>query len=64
MRLQTLLKLRGSPLQFRASLKLGCQDAVFVLKTFLQERREKGIDTWITFVDLVKAYDSVQHEVI
>ena len=64
MRLQKLLKLHGIPYQFGASPKLGCQDAVFVLKTLLQERREKGLDTWVTFIDLVKAYDSVQHDVI
>ena len=57
-KLQKLLKIRGSPLQFGASPKLGCQNAVFILKTALQERREKGLDTFATFIDLVKAYDS------
>ena len=63
-RLQKLMKIRGLPFQFGATPKLGCQDAVFVLKAFLQERREKMLDTWVAFVDLIKAYDSVQHRVI
>ena len=44
--------------------RLGYQDAVFTLKLFLQERREKGINTCITFVDLIKACNSMQHLVI
>ena len=34
------------------------------LKSLLHERREKNLDTWVLFIDLVKAYDSVQHEMI
>ena len=63
-KLQKLLKTRGIAHQFGATPKLGCQDAVFVLKTFLQERREKLLDTWVVFIDLVKAYDSIQHKVV
>ena len=53
--LQILLKLRSTPCQFGATLILGCQDASFVLKTFLQDTREKGYDNWVVFVELVKA---------
>ena len=63
-KLQKLLKTQGIAHQVGATPKLGCQDAVFVLKTFLQERREKLLDTWVVFIDLVKAYDSIQHKVI
>ena len=63
-RLQKLMKIRGLPFQFGATPKLGCQDAVFALKAFLQERREKMLDTWVVFIDLIKACDSVQHRVI
>lgn len=63
-RLQRLMKIRGTPLQFGATPNSGCQDGVFVLKTLLQERREKALDTWVIFVDLVKAYDSIQHKLI
>ena len=37
---------------------------VFVLKSFLQECREKNIDTWVLFIDLVKTYDLIQYKVI
>ena len=62
--LQKLMKICGLPFQFGAIPKLRCQDAVFVLKAFLQERREKILDTWVVFVDLIKAHNSVQHRVI
>jgi len=63
-RLQRLLKEHGVPYQFGATPSLGCVDAVFTLKTLLQERRERSLDTWVTFIDLVKAYDSIQHRII
>ena len=36
----------------------------FRAQNFLQERREKKLDTYVVFVDLVKAHDSVQHDAI
>ena len=63
-RLQKLLKKNGTPYQFGATPNLGCQDAVFSLKSFLQECREKGMDTYLVFIDLVKAYDSIQYQLI
>ena len=30
----------------------------------LQDRREFNQDTWFSFVDLGKAYDSIQHDII
>ena len=30
----------------------------------LQDRKEHKKDTWCVFIDLVKAYDSIKHEVI
>ena len=35
----------------------------FCLKTLLQDRKEHQKDTWCVFIDLVKAYDSIQYEV-
>ena len=63
-RLQVLLKKYGTPSQFGGTPHTGCQDAVFSIRTLLQERREKQKDTWCIFVDLVKAYDTIKHEVI
>ena len=58
-RLQKLLEKNGIDFQFRAMLNLGYQDAVFIIKSFLQERHEKGKDTYLVFIDLVKAYNSI-----
>ena len=39
----------------------GCQDVLFALKIALQTRREHGLSTHVLFVDLVKAFDTVNH---
>ena len=31
---------------------------------FLHRRREVGMDTWCVFIDIVKAYDSVDRELL
>ena len=42
----------------------GCMDAVFNLKSALQTRKEHGHETWVVFVDLMKAFDTVNHELM
>ena len=42
----------------------GCVDATFTLKKALQQLREQEQDTHVLFVDLVKAYDSVNRELL
>ena len=43
----------------------GCADAVFTVKTALRKRREHhGLETWIMFLDLVKAFDRVPRELL
>ena len=39
----------------------GCIDAVFNLKAALQKRKEHGYETWVIFVALVKAFDTINH---
>ena len=51
-------------MQFGATPKVGCTEAVFSLKTTLQSRREMGIDSHAMFIDLVKEYDSAKHTII
>ena len=41
-----------------------CNDAVFPLKTALQLRKEHGLESFVVFVDLVKAFDTVNHELM
>ena len=44
--------------------KKGCTDATFALKLALQSRKEFNLDTWVVFVDLVKAFDTVNREML
>jgi len=63
-RAQKLLETNGDPMQFGATPKVGCSKAVFSLKIILQSRREYGLDMYAVFIDLVKAYNSIKHNVI
>eukprot|EP00957_Ditylum_brightwellii_P180965 13786849-Ditylum_brightwellii.AAC.1 len=40
----------------------GCPDTNFLLKSALELRREHDIPTHVLFVDLVKVFDSVNHD--
>ena len=42
----------------------GCSDAIFTLKQLLRKRREHGLETWVLFIDLVKAFDRVPREAL
>ena len=41
-----------------------CTDEVFSLKAALQIRKEHGHKMWVTFVDLQKAFNTVNHTLI
>ena len=40
----------------------GCSDGLFTIKAFLNTRREHNLETWVLFLDLVKAFDMVPKE--
>ena len=42
----------------------GCTDAVFTVKSALKKRQEHGLETWVLFLDLVKAFDRVPRELL
>jgi len=63
-RLQTVLFDEGTPFQFGSTPGTGCPDAVFSLKTILQSRREVDLDSWVVYVDLVKAFDTANHALL
>jgi hypothetical protein len=42
----------------------GCVDGVFTVKLAMKKRREHGLETWILFLDLVKAFDRVPREML
>ena len=42
----------------------GCQDAIFTVKIAMKKRREHNAETWILFLDLIKAFDRVPRELL
>ena len=40
----------------------GCSDGSFTIKALLNKRREHNLETWVLFLDLVKAFDMVPAE--
>ena len=42
----------------------GCSDAIFTVKMAMKKRREHSKETWILFLDLVKAFDRVPRELL
>jgi hypothetical protein len=47
---------------FRA--RVGCVDAIFALRLSLRKRKEHGYHTWVAFLDLVKAFDTISRELL
>ena len=60
-RLNRLLDRHGIKAQFGASPKVGCQDGRFTLKTLLNLRHQHNLSSFVAFVDLVKAFDTMNH---
>ena len=42
----------------------GCVDGIFTVKMAMKKRREHGLETWILFLGLVKAFDRVPRELL
>ena len=63
-RLYTLLKRHGTKYQFGSTPDVGCQDGSFSIKSLLHLRRQHNLPTFVAFVDLVKAYDTANHDLL
>jgi hypothetical protein len=50
--------------QFRGTPELGCQDGLFVLKTLFMMRKNHDLPSYEAFVDLVKTYDTANHDLL
>lgn len=61
-RLQELLVVHGRESQNGFTDGRGCRDSSFALRLALQTLREHGNTSWVAFIDLVKAFDSVDRE--
>ena len=42
----------------------GCSDGSFCIRQALKKRRERGQESWVLLVDLVKARDSVTRDIL
>ena len=42
----------------------GCVDSIFTLKQLIRKHAEHGLETWLLFIDLVKAFDRVPRELL
>jgi hypothetical protein len=61
LRLNKLVKKNGLTSQFAS---VGTADAQCVLRSALQLRREHDLDSHVLFVDLIKAFDTANHEML
>ena len=60
-RLFKIINLHGVKYQFGSSPGVGCQDGLFALKTALCARHNHNLPTFVAFVDLVKAFNTVDY---
>ena len=54
----------GIQAQFGSQPLVGCRDAIFTLRSMLELRRYHNLPTWALYVDLVKAFDIGNHELL
>ena len=59
-----LLKLHGTQFQFGGMPEVSCQDGLFTLKALLKVWCNHDLGSYVGFVDLVKAYDMANHELL
>ena len=59
-----LLEKHGVKSQFGATPLVGCPEGSFSLKTLLHLRHQHNLPSYVAYVDLVKAYDTANHEVL
>jgi len=63
-RLDRVLRAEGVEYQHGFRGGRGCSDGIFALKMALLKRREHGLGSWVLFVDLIKAFDSVDRSLL
>ena len=63
-RLFKVIKKHGVKYQFGSTPGVGCQDSTFTIKTLLNLRHNHNLPTWVAFADLVKAFDTSNHQLM
>jgi hypothetical protein len=59
-----LLEQHGTQFQFGGTPELRCRDSLFVLKTLLTMQKNHNLPSYAAFVDLIKAYDTANHDLL
>ena len=59
-----ILYAHGTKYQFYGTSKIGLSDGLFTIKTLLNIRKNQNLPTFVAFVDLVKDFDTADHEVM
>ena len=62
--LQTIVEELDHENQYGFRPQCGCRDAVHTVKMVMKKGQEHGQETWILFIDLVKAFDRVPHKLL
>ena len=63
-RCRSVLKQHGTDEQNSFLKEKGCVDATFLLKITLQTMKKLNHNTWVVFVGLVKAFDTVNRDML
>jgi Reverse transcriptase (RNA-dependent DNA polymerase) len=63
-RLLKIFSIVGTDNQYGCQQNKGCTDGIYVLRSILQTRRHHNLESWVLFADIVKAFDSVSHELL
>ena len=50
--------------QFGSSPGVGCQDSTFTIKTLLHKQHNHNLLSYVAFVDHMKAFDTVYHDIM
>ena len=59
-----IIEKHGVKYQFGSALGVGCQDGTFTIKTILHMRQNHNLPSYAAFVDLVKAFDNVNNDMM
>ncbi len=59
-----LLDKHGTRFQFGGTPELGCRDGLFTLKALLNAQCNHDLASYVGFVDLIKAYDTANHDLL
>ena len=57
-----IIRKHGVKCQFRSMPGVGCQDGTFTIKILIHLRHNHNLPTWVAFADLVKTFDTSNHE--